>query len=260
MKRRLKIEKKNSHTIDLCLIRIHLTLRVGLNYTAIIACLICNYSPRCEMWYPLRRQKAWEIQRCQLKAQQIFVEKEIWSGEHRAAMLSPWMAACIAFPLGYTCQSGAKLSVRRPSPWEVPNVCAYLWRSAPATWDKGRKAHTSEGAKMQQQHSQLMLLLIRFNSPFACVSAFFLSQWSSGQSCHRVGKKKNHCHLGLSQPCSYGWKVVIKIVCGVSRAQREGGGIWIQETGGERQEEENDRDFLPKEKGLNHGEKKKNTG
>lgn len=38
--------------------------------------------------------------------------------------------------------------------------------------------------------------------------------------------------------------------------------IWIQETRGERQEEENDRDKLPKEKGLNHWEKKreKKTG
>lgn len=72
-------------------------------------------------------------------------------------MLSPRMVACTAFPLGYTCQSGAKLSVRWLAPWEVPNVClgvcAYLKQRAPVTWDKERKEHTSERAKKDQQCS-----------------------------------------------------------------------------------------------------------
>lgn len=38
-------------------------------------------------------------------------------------MLSaPEVARC-AFPPGYTCQSGARLSVGRPAPREEPNVC-----------------------------------------------------------------------------------------------------------------------------------------
>lgn len=72
-------------------------------------------------------------------------------------MLSPRMVACIAFPLGYTCQSGAKPSVRRLAPREVPNVClgvcAYLEQRAPMTWDKERKEHTSERGKRDWQHS-----------------------------------------------------------------------------------------------------------
>lgn len=49
-------------------------------------------------------------------------------------MLSARMVACIAFPLGYTCHSGAKLSVKRFAPWKGPNVClgvcAYLEQQA----------------------------------------------------------------------------------------------------------------------------------
>lgn len=57
-------------------------------------------------------------------------------------MLSPRMVARIAFPLGYTCQSGAKLSVRRLDPREVPNVCLGVCISRAVscvTWDKGGK-------------------------------------------------------------------------------------------------------------------------
>lgn len=43
-------KRKKKHSIDLSLIGIlRYTLRVGLNYIAIIAYLIGNYSPRCEM-------------------------------------------------------------------------------------------------------------------------------------------------------------------------------------------------------------------
>lgn len=79
---------------------------------------------------------------CQLKAEQIFVEREIWSGVHRAVMLSPGTLARIAFPLGYTCQSGGKLSVTRLAPWEVPNVCLGVCISRAAgfmTSDEGKK-------------------------------------------------------------------------------------------------------------------------
>lgn len=66
----------------------------------------------------------------------------MWSGVHRAVMLSPRMVACIAFPLGYTCQSGAKLSVSRLAPSKVClGVCAYLEQRALVTWDKERKEH-----------------------------------------------------------------------------------------------------------------------
>lgn len=81
--------------------------------------------------------------RCQLKASPdicIEREREIWSGVHGALMLSPRMVARIAFPLGYTCQSGAKLGVGRLDPREVPNVCLGVCISRAVscvTWDKG---------------------------------------------------------------------------------------------------------------------------
>lgn len=46
---KLKENLKKPYAVDLRFIRIHITLCVGLNYTAIIAYLICNYSQRCEM-------------------------------------------------------------------------------------------------------------------------------------------------------------------------------------------------------------------
>lgn len=63
------------------------------------------------------------------------------------------MAICIAFPLGYTCQSGAKLRIMRLTPWEVPNVCLGACAYLSMTWDKERKEHTFERAKRDWQHS-----------------------------------------------------------------------------------------------------------
>ena len=63
-------------------------------------------------------------------------------------MLSPRMVARIAFPLGYTCQSGAKLSVRRLDPWEVPNACLGVCISRAVscvTWDKGGQERGGRG-------------------------------------------------------------------------------------------------------------------
>lgn len=72
---------------------------------------------------------------------------------------------------------------------------------------------------------------------------FFPSHWSNGQSCHKMKRRKKiTANLGLSQLCSYCWKVVIMMVCGVSRAQEEEeeeeeeSGYRRTETGEERQE------------------------
>lgn len=63
----------------------------------------------------------------------ICCEREMWSGVQRAVMLSPGMVACAAFPLGYTCQSGAKLSASRPAP---SKVCE---QGALVTWNTERE-------------------------------------------------------------------------------------------------------------------------
>lgn len=94
-------------------------------------------------------------------------------------MLSPRKVACIAFPLGYTCQSCAKLSVKRIGPWKGPNVCLGVWASpeaSSATWDKAREEHSLGESRegLTAQSVQLTLLLITFNSPFAFFLLYFL--------------------------------------------------------------------------------------